>query len=256
MTVNDVIAVLEELSPPEYACDWDNVGLIIGDRAKEVHKILVAVDVHQGIADRAVAEGVDLIISHHPMIFSGIKKVNTDDFTGRKIMQLIQNDIAVYAMHTNFDIKGSMAEIAAGKLWLNDMEVLLPTAEEAGLGVIGEMAHLNLRSFAFVVKDTFEVDNVKVYGNLNELVHRIAILPGSGRSAIGAAVEGGADVLITGDISHHDGLDAVEMGLKIIDAGHYGVEKIFIDFMSDYIREHIPGPEILTEEKKERFTWL
>lgn len=256
MLVKEIMEVLEELSPTRYACDWDNVGLILGSEEKEVRKVLVAVDIHQGIVKQAVEEGVDLIVSHHPMIFKGMKQIRKEDFLGRKVIELIQNDIAVYAMHTNFDIKGSMGEIAAGKLWLANMEVLVPTEEEVGLGIIGEMAHLNLRSFSFVVKDTFEVDNVKVYGNLNELVHRIAVLPGSGRSAIRAAVEKGADVLITGDISHHDGLDAAEMGLKVIDAGHYGIEKIFIDFVSDYLKEHCPDLEVVCEEKAESFTWM
>ena len=257
MLVKDIIEKLEELSPLNYACDWDNVGLILGSKNSEVKKILIALDLHNDLVEQAIKENVDLVITHHPMIFKGLKQINDDNFVSSKILMLITNSINVYAMHTNFDVCGSMAEVAAKKLWLSDLEVLTPTNDDGkGLGVIGNMAHLNLRSFSFVVKDTFKLDNIKVYGNLNHLIHRVAILPGSGRSSIDDAIKKGADVMITGDITHHDGVDATDRGLKIIDAGHYGIEKIFIDFIANYISENFEGLEIIKEEEKELFNWL
>lgn len=257
MKAKDIINKLEKLSPKEYACDWDNVGLIVGSEDKEVKKIMVVVDLHEKLLDEAIENKIDMIITHHPIIFKGIKQINDNDFISRKIIKLIKNDISVYAMHTNFDIMGSMAEVAAGKLWLNNLEVLTITTDDGkGLGVVGEMAHLNLKSFSYVIKDTFDIDMVKVYGNLKKLVHKVAILPGAGRSSIDDALKHGADVIITGDITHHDGIDAIEKGIFVIDAGHYGIEKIFIDFISEYLRNNFDDVVVKEENKKEMFSWI
>lgn len=257
MQAKDIIIKLEELSPKHYACDWDNVGLMLGSEEKDVKKVMVVVDLHEELVDRAIKENVDMIITHHPFIFEGLKSINYDESIGRKIIKLTKNKVCVYSMHTNFDVSGSMAEIAADKLWIADREVLQVTSDDGkGLGIIGTLAHINLKSFAFVVKDTFKLENIKVYGNLKELVHKIAILPGAGRSAVNDAIKKGADVLITGDISHHAGIEAYEQGLKLIDAGHYGIEKIFIRFISDLLRENFEEIEVIEEEPKELFNWL
>lgn len=170
----------------------------------------------------------------------------------------MKHNIALYCMHTNFDICGSMASIAASKLWLGDVKTLIQTSEDGkGIGVIGNLAHINFKSLAFVVKDTFNVEQLKIYGDYNKLVSRIAIIPGSaGREEIQKTIVEGAEVLISGDISHHNGIDAVDQGLFIIDAGHYGMEKIFNEFIVNYLKDNIEGLEVFQEENKEKFKWL
>jgi dinuclear metal center YbgI/SA1388 family protein len=236
-----MIELLERLSPPSYACSWDNVGLLVGRREQQVHKIVVGLDATEELIAYAIEQEADMIITHHPMIFSSMKQINGDDFIGRKILSLAEHGIAYYAMHTNFDIKGSMADLAAERLELQQTKPLEVTVEtETGAEGIGRVGfyreEVSLETLANKVKEAFDLEHVLVYGKKDISVHRLAVSPGSGKSVIGEAVKAGADVLITGDIGHHDGLDAMEQGLCIIDAGHYGLEHIFIDYIKEYLK--------------------
>lgn len=245
MLCQDIINVLELQSPPEYALEWDNVGLLVGRRNKEVKKILIAVDATASICDQAISQGVDMIITHHPMIFSKLKKVNDDTVLGNKIISLIESGIACYAMHTNYDTKGGMAKEAANILELKNQEVLEETLNGEGIGQIGILEkEISLKDLAQLIKDKFDLKNVLLYGNAEENVDKIAICPGSGKSVIDVAIEKKAQCLITGDIGHHDGIDAVEMGLSIIDASHYGIEKIFMKYIYNYLKGHFPELDI------------
>ena len=118
MKCQDIMSALEELSPVSYAEDWDNVGLIVGRRDKEVRKIYIAVDPTDEVIQKAVEVSADMIITHHPLIFKGIKKVNSENFISRRVLRLARHDISYYAMHTNFDIMG-MADAAADDISTN-----------------------------------------------------------------------------------------------------------------------------------------
>ena len=248
MKCKEIMAKLEELSPISYASSWDNVGLLLGDKEKEIKKILVTVDVTDDVIDQAVRLEADFILSHHPMIFKGVKKVTADDYTGRRILKMAQHGICYYASHTNFDVMG-MADAAADELALTNREVLQITFEDEiakeGFGRIGQLPEtMSLADTAQYVKQVFGIDKVKVFGNLSGEIRRVAISPGSGKSMIGDALQADVDVLITGDIDHHDGLDAVMQGLSIIDAGHFGIEKIFVPFMEQYLRREVQSVKV------------
>lgn len=144
-----------------------------------------------------------------------------------------------------------MAELAADLLELGRQEVLETTCEEAGeVKGIGRAGYLeepsDLESCCEKVKKTFSLDAVRVFGNLKMQVHKAAVCPGSGKSVIRDALNKGADVLITGDIGHHEGIDAVAQGMAVIDAGHYGMEHIFVEDMKQFLTEHLPGVEVIT----------
>lgn len=260
MTCREIIALLQEQSPEEFACDWDNVGLLVGDFEQEIKKIYIALDATEETIEEAVTENADLLLTHHPIIFKGLKKVNTQDFTGRRVMKLIQNHISCYAMHTNFDVKG-MAKLAAERMRLMDCEVLDVTCQSEngieGIGRVGMLPEeMTLADCITQVKQAFVVDTVKVFGDLEQKVRRTAISPGSGKSVISCALKAGAEVLITGDIDHHEGIDAVDQGLAIIDAGHYGVEKLFIPYMAGYLQNRTEGIEILGQPFKRPFCYI
>lgn len=245
MQCHEIVSILERQSPTEYALEWDNVGLLVGRRNKEVKKIMIVVDATKEICQAAIDNNVDMIISHHPMIFTKLNKVNDDTVLGEKILSLIESGIVCYAMHTNFDTRGGMAKEAAKMLGLKNTEVLEETNSGEGLGQIGILDKtLSLIETSELVKDKFDLENVMIYGNTATKVDKIAICPGSGKSVIDIAKEKNADCLITGDIGHHDGIDAVERGLCIIDASHYGIEKIFMQFMYTYLKDFCPGVEI------------
>lgn len=245
MLCRDIIKKLEVQSPKEYALDWDNVGLLIGRHDKDVKKIMIVVDVTERICDAAIEQKVDMIISHHPIIFGKIKRVNDETPLGRKLLGLIEAGICCYAMHTNFDTKGGMAKEAAKILSLKSKEVLEETLYGEGIGQVGVLDKaITLKEMAERVKDLFELPHVMVYGDLEAKVEKIAVSPGSGKSVIEEAYNKKAECLITGDIGHHEGLDALELGVNIIDASHYGLEKIFMQFMYNYLKDYCTDVEI------------
>jgi dinuclear metal center YbgI/SA1388 family protein len=251
MECKKVIEILEKQSPKSYACDWDNVGLLVGREDKEIQKIYIALDATDEVIEEAIANGADMLLTHHPMIFKGMKRVTQEDFIGRRIIRLIQNDMVYYAMHTNFDVMG-MADLAADYLEISDTRVLEITSVsetgEEGIGRYGSLKkEMTVRECCEEVKQAFSLENVKVFGNLERKVKTAAISPGSGRSVISNALQAGVDVLITGDIDHHEGIDAVAQKLTVIDAGHYGVEHIFIPYMEQYLKREAKELEIAVQ---------
>lgn len=249
MIIKEIVNRLESVSPPMFAEDWDNSGLLCGHLDSEVNKILVCVDVTDSVVDQAIKQNVDLIIAHHPLIFKGLKKISDHDFIGRRVVRLIENHIGLYAMHTNFDVMG-MADEAADIMDLSNPSVLMTTFEDAiskeGIGRVGMLPkRMTLKECAEHVKEVFHIDYVKVFGALNTKLDIAAICPGAGSDAIEDAINKGAQVLVTGDISHHQGIDSVARGLCIIDAGHYNLEKIFMDYMKDYINNEYKSIKVV-----------
>ena len=250
MLCKEIVQVIEAAYPREAALDFDNVGLLAGRTEKEVERVYIALDATDAVIDRAIEAGADMLITHHPLIFSPLKKVTDEDFVSRRVVKLIQNDISYYAMHTNYDVLG-MAELAKKILGIRDSEVLDITMEkdgkQEGIGRIGELEKpMTLEECCVYVKHKLNLGSLKVFGDMQAEVSRLAISPGSGRTAIAAAIAKGADVLVTGDIGHHDGLDAVEQGLAVIDAGHYGTEYIFIDDMRRFLEDKLPVLDVIT----------
>ena len=251
MECKKVIELLEKQSPKSYACDWDNVGLLVGREDKEIQKIYIALDATDEAIEEAIANGADMLLTHHPMIFKGMKRVTQEDFIGRRIIRLIQNDMVYYAMHTNFDVMG-MADLAADYLGIPDTRVLEITSVsetgEEGIGRYGSLKkEMTVRECCEEVKQAFSLENVKVFGDLERKVKTAAISPGSGKSVISNALQAGVDVLITGDIDHHEGIDAVAQNMTVIDAGHYGVEHIFIPYMEQYLKREAKELEIAVQ---------
>lgn len=241
MLCREIVEVIEGTYPKHAAEKWDNVGLLIGRKEKEVKKIYVALDATEAVIDAAIRMGTDMLITHHPLIFSPLKTITDEHFIGGRVVKLLQHDISYYAMHTNYDAL-QMGKLSAQMLGLNDMEILEVTDEEAmrGYGRVGNLKEeMTLEELSGCVKEIFGLSHVKLFGALERTVKRVAILPGSGKDMIEAALEKGAEVYITGDIDHHDGIDAAERGLAIMDAGHYGLEHIFIADMTSYLAEKL-----------------
>lgn len=259
MKCSEVVACLERIAPRCFAEKWDNVGLLVGREDKEIKKILLALDPTSEVVDEAAAWGADLLITHHPLIFSGIKSVTTSDFIGKRVFNLVFQDVCYYAMHTNFDVMG-MADAVADLLELEKCQVLDVTFQDEiskeGIGRMGELSRtMSLEECAKYVKDRCKLSGVKVFGNPEQLIDMVALIPGSGKSYIDLAVKKGAQVVITGDIDHHNGLDAVERGLAVIDAGHYGLEKIFTSYMEEVLKRELPNIQIKRAVEKEPF-WM
>lgn len=254
MTIQALREKLEELAPETLALDWDNSGLLVGDSRQEVHTVYLALDATEDAILAAQRCRADLILTHHPLIFRDVRRVTTEDFVGRRIRQMIKGGMSCYAMHTNFDVC-VMGTLAAKRLGLAEVQPLEVTGvwqgQPCGIGVLGDCRHpLSIRECAALVKERFELPQTIAYGAAEHSIRRIALVPGSGGDEIPSALAGGADVLITGDISHHRGIDAWEQGLAVIDAGHYGLEHIFVDDIADYLAGQFPELKIYKEEHK------
>lgn len=259
MRCEAIIRKLEELSPLSYAENWDNPGLLAGRKEKDIRKIYIALDATTRVIEEAIRLESDMLLTHHPLIFKGIRKVSSDDFVGRRILMLAQNDIAYYAMHTNFDVMG-MADAAADAMALKNREVLEITYEDdiakEGFGRIGRLPNImTLEECARYVKEAFGIRWVKVFGDGDMDIEIAAISPGSGKSMIEPALAKGADLLITGDIDHHDGIDALERGMAVMDAGHFGLEQIFVPYMKEYIKREMPEVEVYVQKPESPF-WI
>ncbi len=279
MVLQELIMEFNEIAPLRYAESWDNSGLICGRYSKEVRNILVTVDVTDEVVWEAVQTKADLILAHHPLIFSPIQRVTDDDFIGRRLLSLIQSDIACYAMHTNYDVC-RMADVAARQLGIRQgsvfkdligdgggsfgdefsfsYRVLMQTREEngvpQGIGRVGEFpVQQSLAECADKVKKAYGLKSVRMYGDPGAKIRRVAVSPGSGKRMAGYAIAAGADVLIAGDIDHHEGIDAVAQGLCVIDTGHYGIEKLFMSDMRDLLKQRLPVVTATIASQKEPF---
>lgn len=257
MQCREIMTRLDELAPRAYACEWDNPGFLAGRQEKEIRKVLVALDATDEVVAQATQVGADLLLTHHPLIFKPLKQVNDTNFISRRIVRLIQADICYFAMHTNFDIApGCMADLAAEKLGLIPEGPLEVTGEAGGspvgIGKIGTLPEpMGVEALGRKVKEAFGLPFVTVYGmgQVEGPVSRVAISPGAGGSMIGYGIEKRAQVLVTGDIGHHGGIDAAANHMAVIDAGHYGLEHIFIPFMAEYLRRSVDGSlEVVTAE--------
>ncbi|MBR1523505.1 MAG: Nif3-like dinuclear metal center hexameric protein [Lachnospiraceae bacterium] len=255
MKLKDITGTLNELAPIQYSENWDNPGLLIGDEEKDIKKVYITLDATSDVIEAAHDMGADLILTHHPLIFHPVRRVSSDDHVGKRIMRIISYGMSLFTMHTDFDVT-CMGTEAASMLDLIEIKILEPAfGEEIGLGAMGYLKEdLTLGELAEKTKQSFDVDQVTVYGDLNDTIVKVAVLPGSGSSGINAACIEGCDVLITGDIGHHDGTDALEKGINIIDAGHYGIEKLFIGYMKLYLNKTLPELTIIGDKAQKTYT--
>lgn len=257
MKCREVIEGLQKRWPEQFAMEWDNVGLLVGDKGQEVHHLFVSLDATEEVVDQAIQAGADMIITHHPMIFSPMKKIVTDDFIARRVIKMIRAGICYYAMHTNFDVMG-MADLNVKELQFKNAEVLDVTYDDGetkeGIGRVGELPYeMKLDEFGVFVKKCLGLDKVRVYGDPDAVVHRAAVCSGSGKSEIKAALRSGADVYVTGDVDYHMGIDAVAQGLAVVDAGHYGTEMVFISYMEKELKEMFSEMQVTSVKIKQPF---
>ncbi|MBO6133552.1 MAG: Nif3-like dinuclear metal center hexameric protein [Lachnospiraceae bacterium] len=263
MRLDEVLKMLDGFAPFKYAESWDNVGLIVGTQDRDIKTVLVAVDATDEVIQQGVKYQADLILTHHPLVFKPLKKVLYEDFIGKRIISLIKNDISYAAMHTNFD-QTHMAIEAAKKLGLRETVTIAGTGNmdvlsgrEYGFGAAGFLnSQMSLEQFASLVKEAFSLSDARVFGRLDKMISKAAVIPGSGGSLLGTAIEAGADIVITGDISHHEGIDAIEQGFAVIDAGHFGIEKLFKDIMISYFKDNLPGLKVYAAEEAEPYIAL
>lgn len=347
-TVGRIAAYLEELAPPEWAEQWDNVGLQVGDPSSPIKRILIALELTGAVIEEAVQVGADLVVVHHPPIFRPLKAIRFDTPGGKRLQRLIKEGISLYTAHTNLDqAKGMTNDTLAASAGLTEYRVLQKVGEEPylklvvfvphgheeavldalareGAGHIGNYSHctfqtggtgtflplegsnpylgrqgeleratevrletilpesrvrqavramiaahpyeevaydlyplanpgrvrghgrlgrlaepITLSDLVEQLKSRLKTPNVRVAGEPNRLITTVAVGAGSGGSLVGQAARQGADLLITGDVGYHDAQDALDLGLAVVDVGHYNSEAIVVAPLAAYLRERL-----------------
>lgn len=236
MKLVDFIAAMEQIAPPALAMEGDNVGLLIGTDRTEIKKVLVALDCTMDTAREAVEWGADLLLTHHPIFFNGVKHIRPDDPETGAPYLLIRNGIAHYAAHTNLDAAPrGVNDALAEALGLCNVELLPPD----GLGRIGTRAESTpstLGAYAAFAANTLGAA-VRMCGSSDSPVSRIALVGGAGGDMARQAYYAGADLFITGEVKHHQALDSRFLGLNVLEAGHYETEKIVLFPLIRHLQE-------------------
>lgn len=241
--VKDISAVIEAFAPKGLQESYDNAGLQVGDPEMETTAALLCLDITEDVFREALERHCNLIISHHPLLFKGLKEVTGHTATERIVINAIRNNIAIYSAHTNLDSawEGVSHEIAH-ILGVHNLSVLEPQAgnPEIGLGVVGNIQPLPKLEFLRKIKEAFNVKCLRYSSQSPQLVVRkVAVCGGSGASLIPEAIEAKADIIITSDVKYHDfttyGLDII-----IADIGHYESEVCTKKIFSRIIREKYP----------------
>jgi dinuclear metal center YbgI/SA1388 family protein len=245
VTVRDVVALLEQRYPPVLASDWDAVGLACGDPDATVSRVLFAVDPVAEVVDEALVLQADLIVTHHPLLLTGVHSVAAIDHKGGVLHTLISHGIALFSAHTNADhaVPG-VSDALAECLGLSDLRplVAVPGADGVGTGRVGELAEaMSLASFAEVVAGALPATHhgVRVAGDLDAPVRRVAVCGGSGGDLLADAAAV-ADVYLTSDLRHHRAQDhLVDGGCALVDVAHWASEWPWLPVAADALRDDL-----------------
>lgn len=215
-TANNIYKHLCDIAPLELQMGFDNSGFLFGRYDAPVSKVLLSLDITEKVIAEAIELGSELIISHHPLIFSPIKNI-TDD----KLLKLAENSIAVICMHTNLDIaNGGVNDVLIELLGANGNEIL----DESGCGRIGYLEEsMELIDFLFLCKNKLSANGLRYY-SAGRPVHKLAVMGGAGGDSLVDAFSKGCDTYVTSDIKYNRFLEAADMGINLIDAGHFCTE--------------------------------
>ena len=237
MTIRDIIAPIEAFAPLSLQESYDNAGLVVGRLDDELQGgVLLAVDVTEKVVEEAIEKGCGLIITHHPIIFHPLKRLNSASVVERCVEMAIRNNIALYACHTNLDsAKGGMSWRVGEMLGLQDMEILQPTSENAGFGVVGTLPEsMDETAFLGKVKQTFSVKALRHSALLGREVKRVAICTGAGASLMREARASQCDVYLTADLKYND-FYTPDSHFVVVDMGHFESEFCVIAILFDIL---------------------
>ena len=233
MTVKKLYDKITECIPENLSEPWDNDGIMCSsDLSAEVNNVLITLDITEEVVDYAIGRNFDLIISHHPLIFKPLSRVYEENHISRKLIKLISNNVSVFSFHTRADkVEGGVNDILASRLGLVDV---VPFGE-GGLGRIGLLPEeRELDEFADMVKMQLESDCVRIADAYNQ-VKRVALVGGDGKDFVKDAVEAGADTYLSGRISYNIMEEASDMGINLIEAGHYFTEYPVTSFFASLV---------------------
>lgn len=244
-TCKDVLKAMETYAPVELAEDWDNVGLLVENRG-ELTGILTALDIDEDVIREAQALNCNLIVTHHPVIFDPLKRMEADGL----VFRLIENGMGAVCMHTNLDAAPiGVNEVLARLLNIENRQAFIPC------GRIGDVPETSAAELA--QKCTINLGAAVKYVDGGKPIRRVAVISGAGGSLMEEALKAGADALVTGEGSHHVALDAKLAGLTLIVAGHYATEYPIVPILARYLGKKFPTvPVFASQRGKDPFQYI
>lgn len=236
---------LEEIAPLALQEPWDNSGLQLMWEERDIKRVLVALEITEDVVSEAIYGDIDLIITHHPLIFGGLKSIDCKTVTGRYIAKLAQKQIAVYSVHTPFDkADGGNNDFIAGMLALKDVKPFTKGDMPEPIGRVGRLPwEMKLEQLVEHLARLMKLEpgQIRFAGKPETAVEFVGICTGAGADLMGIAQESGCDVLITGDLKYHQAQEAAESNFAVIDAGHYGTERYFTENFAEKLYNETQG---------------
>ena len=251
--VSDILQFVETLAPRSMKMDWDNVGLLCGSRSTPVTKVLVALDPFEHVCEEAARWGAEVMVTHHPLIFKPLPNVTDETTIGRGLMTLIKHDISAINAHTNLDqAPGGVNDVLAQKLALVNVQVVNPcgtteAGESWGLLRMGEVPQQPLDAFLKRVKTLLGCEGLR-YVDGGKPVRRVAVGGGACGDGWREALDAGCDTFVTSDIKYNQFWDAHDLGLNLIDAGHFYTENPVVAMLAEKIAAAFPEIEVKISE--------
>ena len=241
--IKEICNVLEEWAPLKYQEGYDNSGLIVGDPEMEVKGALLSLDCTEDVIQEAIDNGINMVIAHHPIVFSGLKKFNGKNYVERTVIKAIKHDVAIYAIHTNLDNIPHGVNLKIGeKLGLTNLTILAPKSEEEniGSGMIGEFREeMSAEEFLGHVKMNLETGAIRYTNFLKDSVKTVAFCGGSGSFLLEEGKKQKADVFLSSDFKYHQFFDA-ENDITIVDIGHFEAEQFTKELIYNEVSEKFP----------------
>jgi len=236
ISISKIVSIIEKFAPMHLSEEWDNSGLQVGSLSRHIKKIVVSLDVNMGALNFCKKYGAGLLVTHHPLIFKPLTLIDTSTVIGKIINVAIKEDISIYSAHTNLDsAKGGVCDVLSDFIGLTQIKLLDPE----GVLKIGRKGILDnpllLLELIQRLKQILDMDYIRVTGWTDKLIHTIGVCPGSGGSFIEMAKKSGCQVYITGDIKYHDARLAEDIGLVVLDVGHFASERIIVPRLVELI---------------------
>lgn len=238
--VKDITNCIEGFCPLDLAEEWDNSGIQV-DTGRPVTTVLVALEATDEVVDEAIERGADLIVTHHPLLFSPVTSITWREPVTERLLTLIKAGISLYSTHTPFDIcEGGMNDLFGKALGCSDIAPLGAGDPYCRRGTLE--APLSVRDLAMLAAERLDIprEAIRVVGDPDRVVEEAAWCAGAGTDFMENACRAGYEVFLTGDLKYHQARRAEELGLCVIDTGHFGSEKLFTAAMADLLEEHLP----------------
>lgn len=249
MLLKELANSLDNLTEKKAQYSWDNSGLLVGDLSKEIKKVLVTLEITPAVLKEAEEKHIDLIVSHHPVIFSGKKSLIAGSDTFDIVYELIRLGIAAYATHTNFDMLQNGLNDYFLDVWgVKDRQVLLDEEDKPIGRVFSVGGDYTVVDIAKQLKDIFCLPEIRIIGDKSEKVEKVGIVTGSGIDVLFEIDSRGIDLFITGEVKYHQAQDILQMKKNVIDAGHFGTENIFPDAFISLVKKRLCGIEFIKSE--------